>query len=110
MNIDTRQEIILENNRVKLEPLSMSHYPILLAFSTNEPTLWRYSMQQPNTPENLQIYITTALNSRAAGVGYPFIVYDKKRQLYAGSTRFYQIDTYHKIVSLGYTWYGRCCV
>ena len=38
---------------------------------------------------------------------YPFIVFDKNTQQYAGSTRFYDIQVANKTLQLGYTWYGK---
>ena len=35
------------------------------------------------------------------------IMNDKQRKAYAGSTRFYDIQTYHRTLQLGYTWYGK---
>ncbi len=37
---------------------------------------------------------------------YPFIVFDKRTNEYAGSTRFYDINEEFKTLQLGYTWYG----
>ncbi|HSU27662.1 MAG TPA: GNAT family protein, partial [Chitinophagaceae bacterium] len=37
---------------------------------------------------------------------YPFIVFDKKTNTYAGSTRFYDIQQGYHTTQLGYTWYG----
>jgi RimJ/RimL family protein N-acetyltransferase len=51
-------------------------------------------------------YVHTALNGRTAGIEYPFIVYDKKHNVYAGSTRFYDIQPANQTLQLGYTWYG----
>jgi RimJ/RimL family protein N-acetyltransferase len=48
-----------------------------------------------------------ALNEKAAGREFPFIVFDKKENAYAGSTRFYDINLPYKTIQLGYTWYGK---
>jgi N-acetyltransferase len=52
-------------------------------------------------------YISAALNGRANGLEYPFIVFDKHTKQYAGSTRFYDIQMHNKSMQLGYTWYGK---
>jgi N-acetyltransferase len=52
-------------------------------------------------------YITAALDGRAKGLEYAFIVFDKRTQQYAGSTRFYDIQMHNKSMQLGYTWYGK---
>ena len=38
---------------------------------------------------------------------YPFIIFDKENGEFAGSTRFYNFETQHKNVTIGYTWIGK---
>lgn len=76
-------------------------------FSDNEPELWRYSLQTAAGTDNLQQYIASALSDREKGTAYPFIIYDKQKQQYAGSTRFYEIDAANESLYLGYTWLGK---
>ena len=103
----TNQEYILEDDRVLLRPLQLSDCENLLVFSLQEPEIWRYSLLQAGGEESLKRYIEIAVNARAAGQEYPFIVFDKKMQEYAGSTRFYDINTNYGTLQLGYTWYGK---
>lgn len=107
MNFDTQDEIILENERVRLTPLRLEDKQHLLRFSLYEPDLWIYSLTPASGEANLDRYLEMALKKRAEGDSYPFIVYDKKQQAYAGSTRFYDIQRHHNTVQLGYTWYGK---
>ena len=88
-------------------PITMDDYDNLLYFSLNETDLWKYSLVQPIGADGLKNYINIALNAKAAGTEYPFIVYDKRTNEYAGSTRFYDINMPYKTVQLGYTWYGK---
>lgn len=104
-NFDT--DYILEDEHVLLRPLKSSDYDNLLSFSLNEPMLWKYSIQQANTEEKLLRYINNALEKRKNLSEYPFIVFDKKTNQYAGSTRFYDIQLKDKTMQLGYTWYGK---
>jgi RimJ/RimL family protein N-acetyltransferase len=55
----------------------------------------------------MQHYLANALAKRLADDSYPFIVYDKVKGKYAGSTRFYDYQKTHNTVLLGYTWYGK---
>ncbi len=57
--------------------------------------------------DNLKKYIEAAIIKKEALSAYPFIVYDKKLQSYAGSTRFYDLNSIQKNMLLGYTWYGK---
>lgn len=104
---DPAKEYILENERVRLAPLSAADIKVLAPFSLNEPDLWTYSLQQGGGIENLKQYIQTALNERAAGKSYAFSVYDKHVSAYAGSTRFYDFQPVHNTIQLGFTWYGK---
>jgi RimJ/RimL family protein N-acetyltransferase len=104
---DFNKDYILEDERVILRPLTTNDVEHLLYFSLQEPTLWQYSMQQADSEEKLNKYIATALENRNNQTEYPFIVYDKQLERYAGSTRFYDIQLQHQTMQLGYTWYGK---
>ena len=101
------QTIVLENDNVLLRPLEISDFENLLEFSLNEPEIWKYSLINAAGPDNLKKYIQKALEARSSLVQYPFIVFDKRKQKYAGSTRFYDIQFENKTLQLGYTWYGK---
>lgn len=48
----------------------------------------------------------TAIRLREEGKALPFIIYDKKLNHFAGSTRFGNIDKKNKVVHIGWTWLG----
>ncbi len=106
-NFSFDKDYILENERVLLRPLTIEDIEHLTYFSMNEPELWKYSMQQANGLENLKKYIETALENKQNKTEYPFIIFDKQTQQYAGSTRFYDIQLKHQMLQLGYTWIGK---
>ena len=106
MIFDTTQDIILENDIVKLTPLTIQDFDKLLPFALNEPTIWEYSLTPGDGEDNLRLYFDLALKSKEAGLSYPFLVFDKRTQEYAGTTRFYDIQKGHNTTQLGYTWYG----
>ncbi len=101
------EEYILENDVVRLSPLQESDYDRLVHFSIDEPDLWRYSLVQANSPENMKNYIQKAVEEKASRKSYAFIVFDKRTNQYAGSTRFYDIQIENASLQLGYTWYGK---
>lgn len=103
----TTVDFVLEDDRVLLRPLSENDYLHLLPFAKEEMDLWKYSMVSAAGEEGLQKYLQKALAARVSGDEYPFIVFDKKFQNYAGSTRFYDIQTANNAIQLGYTWYGK---
>ncbi len=107
MAFNFKNDLILENERVQLRPLAITDHAFLVPFSLKEPELWTYSLTSAAGEENLQKYLESALKLKEAETAYPFLVYDKKAQEIAGSTRFYAMDFHHKCLSIGYTWYGK---
>ncbi|MGZ3874132.1 MAG: GNAT family N-acetyltransferase [Mucilaginibacter sp.] len=106
LNFDINAGYVLEDERVLLRPLTESDYEFLLPFAISEPDTWKYSLLSARGEDGMSKYVNDALAGRAAGTEYPFIVFDKRSQSYAGSTRFYDIRPAWQTLQLGYTWYG----
>jgi N-acetyltransferase len=104
---NVQKEYILEDDFVILRPLKPEDYALLLPFAIDEPELWKYSLLQGGGEDGMKNYIRIAMEAREKGNEYPFIVFDKRKNKYAGSTRFYDIQLFHKTLQLGYTWYGK---
>lgn len=107
MNINTTQDYRLENDRVLLRPLLVSDFEHLLHFAIKEPDLWIYSLVSGAGEAGMKNYFDFAFQKKEIADSYPFIVFDKQTQQYAGSTRFYDIQPTHNTLQLGYTWYGK---
>ena len=107
MNFNWQKDYILEDERAFLRPLKQEDFVNLLPISLNEPDTWKYSLLNAAGEEGLKNYINIALHAKESGKEYPFIVFDKKMNKYAGSTRFYDINLPFKTLQLGYTWYGK---
>lgn len=105
--LDFETEYILENDRVLLRPIQLADYDNLINFSLNEPELWKYSLISAAGQDNLQQYIELAIANRLQKKEYPFVVFDKITNAYAGSTRFYDIQQSNRTLQLGFTWYGK---
>ena len=104
---DFTKNYCLENDCVLLRPLTLEDVENLQIYAENEPEIWTYSLMQITGITDLQQYIRVALAEKTKEKEYPFIVFDKKQQKYAGSTRFYDIQLANKSLQLGYTWYGK---
>ncbi len=102
-----QQHPILENERVVLRAISQNDFENLLPFSLNEPEIWKFGLVTAAGKENLREYIDTTVKNLDEKKEYPFIVFDKKANRYAGSTRFYDIQQQYLNTQLGYTWYGK---
>lgn len=96
----------LENNLVILEPLSLSNYHYLLPIASQEKLL-QFSPSDIETAEALKKYVEQALEKARNFSAMPFIIYDKTRKRYAGSTRYMNIDNKNKVLEIGSTWIGR---
>lgn len=104
---DFSKDYVLANDCVMLRPLLQTDADLLLHFALNEPQLWQYSLISAAGRLKMYEYIKLAIESREQKNGYPFIVFDKRTNEYAGSTRFYDIQIKHQTIQLGYTWYGQ---
>ena len=105
--LDFDHDYVIENKFVRLTALKETDFQHLVNFSITEPDLWQYSLVQANSAEKMKLYIEKALEGRMKKNAYPFIVFDKRTNLYAGSTRFYDIQLENASLQLGYTWYGK---
>jgi len=105
--MDFTENYILEDDRVLLRPLVAEDYEHLVSYALNEPDTWKYSAVELIGEKGMRNYINEAIQQRNNRTSYPFIVYDKIKRKYIGSTRLYDIQTYHRTTQLGYTWYSK---
>lgn len=105
--IDFNENIVLENDRARLEPLTRDHFDDLFEAGEQREDLLQYSFNRAHTPEALNLLITRFLNDRAAEIRYPFAIFDKEKEKYAGVTTFMNISNEHKRLEIGSTWIGR---
>jgi RimJ/RimL family protein N-acetyltransferase len=106
LNFNPQTDYILEDDRVLLRPLKETDLEFLLPYALNEPDTWKYSYISARSEDGMHKYVNDALEAKASGIEYPFIVLDKQTGEYAGSTRFYDIRPAWQSLQLGYTWYG----
>jgi len=107
MQFDFKENYVLENDIVLLRPLEPENLTHLTEFSVNEPEIWKYSLVPAAGTEAMKQYIQAATEARKKEKEYAFIVFDKRSNEFAGSTRFYDIQLANKTLQLGYTWYGK---
>ncbi|MFS4491543.1 GNAT family N-acetyltransferase [Maribacter sp. 2308TA10-17] len=96
----------LENDFVKLSPLNMDNFHELIPVASQEK-LVQYSPSDIETLESLKNYVEIALNQKDKGTSIPFIIFDKEKKTYAGSTRYMNIHVKNKTLEIGSTWIGR---
>ena len=99
--------IVLENERVILKPLSIDDFDPLISVAMADKTLLQYSPTPNHTPDLLKLYIEKAIEEREIKFRYAFSVFDKIKKQYAGSTSFANVSNFDKRLEIGWTWYGR---
>ena len=95
----------LENERVKLVPLTLENYHYLTSIAQEKDLIY-YSPSTISTLETLRNYVNEALEGFQNKTVMPFLIYDKREQEYAGSTRFGLINWKNKVLHIGWTWIG----
>lgn len=96
----------LENDYVKLTLLDLSNYKYLSEIAEEKDLIF-YSPNAIAPPEKLREYVQNAVDEYYNKTAIPFIIYDKKKQAYAGSTRFGLINRKNSILHIGWTWIGK---
>jgi RimJ/RimL family protein N-acetyltransferase len=102
--MNTQERIVLENGRVRLEPLEIGHLSSLLPIALAYPNLLKYGPSPFGSQENLEKYFKAALTGREDQVRYPFVIYDKKVERFVGSTSFGNISPANLRIEIGWTW------
>ena len=95
----------LENDFVKLTLLDLSNYKHLFDISQQE-NLIQFSPSDISTPEKLKDYVQTAVDGYYHKITIPFLIFDKIKNEYAGSSRFGLINRKNKNLHIGWTWIG----
>ena len=98
------ENIVLENDRVRLEPLGKNHLNELLPIAIKYPDLLQYSPSPFGTRELLEENISKAITSRIDKQRYPFAIFNKLNNRFVGSTSFRNISTKDKRLEIGWTW------
>jgi RimJ/RimL family protein N-acetyltransferase len=99
-----KEEIVLENHRVKLVPFSKKYEGELRKIIIDEDI--SFTVNWRNNADVSQ-YVERMLVKRRENVLYPFIIIDKLKHEVAGSTSFGHIHPDNKRLEIGWTWYGQ---
>jgi RimJ/RimL family protein N-acetyltransferase len=107
MNFPFEKEIILENAAALLRPLQISDLDNLLNIATEDKDLLRFAIKPVYSEKLLEDYIKDAVEQRKNKSRYYFVIFDKMRNAYAGSTSFLNISNVDSRVEIGATWIGK---
>jgi RimJ/RimL family protein N-acetyltransferase len=97
-------DIVLEDSRARLEPLTPSHYEALKAIALSDRDIWKFTLANITDEAGFTNYFDTALKEKENRASYPFAMFDKKEQRYVGCTRFANISARDKRLEIGWTW------
>ena len=107
MNFPFEKEIILENTAVLLRPLKISDFNNLVNIATADKSLFQFFPKAVYSETLLRDYIDNAMEERKNKTRYYFVIFDKKKNTYAGSTGFLNISNADSRVEIGSTWIGK---
>jgi RimJ/RimL family protein N-acetyltransferase len=100
MNVEP---MILRGKTVRLEPLALEHLAPLTQVGLH-PELWRWIPTQTRTADDMRTYVETALNELQRGLSVPFVIVDASTNQVIGSTRYSNIQSFHRRLEIGWTW------
>ena len=95
--------VTLEGKLVRLEPLELRHAEGLMTATHGHEELWRHLAILPDTIEEYELFIETALAEQNAGNSIPFAIVEKATNEVIGSTRYMDIRAVHSGVEIGWT-------
>ncbi|MFL5643836.1 MAG: GNAT family N-acetyltransferase [Chloroflexota bacterium] len=99
------EPVVLEGDRVRLEPLRADHLADLLVVGL-DPPVWRWTIMGPQDEAGLRRWVDTALANAAEGIERPFATVDRATGRAIGSSRFMSIVPEHRRLEIGWTWVG----
>lgn len=98
--------IVLEGSVIRLEPLTSSHLDSLCAVGL-DPELWKMTLTNVQTREEMQSYIEAALRAQEQGTALPFVIVERATGTVVGSTRYMNIDPPNRKLEIGSTWVAK---
>jgi RimJ/RimL family protein N-acetyltransferase len=97
------EPIVLEGRRVRLVPMTPEHVMALWE-AGRDPELWRLTMSQVLSEDDMRRYVSAALHAQRAGSALPFVTTEAETGRVVGSTRFGNAEAAHRRVEIGWTW------
>lgn len=97
------EPVTLEGRHVRLVPVTPEHVPALWE-AGRDPELWRLTIAQVHSEDDMRRYVADALRAQAAGTALPFVTTEAATGRVIGSTRFGNYESAHRRVEIGWTW------
>ena len=97
------EDVILDGEFVRLEPMRIEYLDALAEAGIAEG-VWRWTVNDMTTVDEMKEYVETALGERGRESSLPFVTRDKASDKIVGSTRFGNIDIKNRKTEIGWTW------
>jgi RimJ/RimL family protein N-acetyltransferase len=112
----------LAGSRARLEPLTVSHVPALLAAASEDPSLYAWNVV-PTTEQEMDAYVREAISGYRDGVFIAYAIVRQSDDRVVGSTRYNRIEHWRwpeshpeharatpDVCEIGYTWLARSAI
>lgn len=99
-------QVTLTGSHVKLLPME-EHHSEGLQEAVKDGELWKLWYTFVPRPEEMNKWITHALDEQRAGVSCPFVVFRMHDSRIVGSTRYMNIEKDIRRLEIGTTWYSK---
>lgn len=97
------EPVVLEGAHVRLVPMAAEHVPALWE-AGSDPELWRFTLAQIHSEDDMRRYVEAALRLRDQGTALPFVTTEAATGRVIGSTRLGNADAWSRRVEIGWTW------
>ncbi|MCA1324965.1 GNAT family N-acetyltransferase [Herbaspirillum sp. alder98] len=93
----------LSGQLLELQPLQPGHRQALLEAAA-DGQLWNMTLTVVPSAATIDKYLSIALDGRAAGNVWPFVIVLRGTGQVIGTTRFWKMDAGHRKLEIGHTW------
>ncbi len=101
------EPVTLEEDLVRLEPLSMEYVEDLYETAQDE-AIWRYMPINPSRSRaDMVAWLRAALRGQDEGSDLPFVIIERATNRVVGSTRYMNISAKDRGLEIGWTWLAK---
>ena len=93
----------LSQEHTRLLPMEVAHASALYD-AGRHPEIWDYLPARMSSFEDMERFIENALQQKATGNEFPYVIQEVQTGRIVGSTRYCDIQPAHKNLEIGWTW------
>jgi RimJ/RimL family protein N-acetyltransferase len=103
VGLDPLQPLVLEGEHVRLESMTLDHLPGLVACGL-DPRIWTWMPFDVADEDGMRSVVQAAIDGRAAGTEFPFVIIDRSDGRVVGSSRYLAPALEQCRLEIGWTW------